>query len=334
MDSVGLKKDTKNKGKGKNNQSLHNAKRSKNDEFYTSFNTIAEEVDHYREQLQGKRILCNCDYDATLGTGYKELYNETDGILIEDSDFGNGLTCNFAKYFIGKIKLDIKNGTHDWNIKSLTASGINPLNEKGTRFQDIDYNKYDIVITNPPFSLFGEFLSLMQVHNMQFLIIGNKNAIIRKDVFPLIKDNRVWLGYSQPKDFITPDGQPTNKVNGLCRWFTNLNVEKRNQRLMLLDDFDLKDYPKYDNYDAIEVSKVRMIPDYDGLIGVPITFIDKFNPDQFEILGLFARFNEKDLQDFQIVGKKVHNNSEKPLWNGPIINGNAKYSRIIIRKRV
>lgn len=144
----------------------------------------------------------------------------------------------------------------------------------------------DIVCTNPPFSLFGEFVDAIMTHNKQCLIIGNKNAFAYKGIFKMVKENKIWVGYTQPKDFRLEDGSTTKKINGLARWFTNLTVNKSNEKLILTKTYNAIDYPKYDNYDAIEVSKVVNIPkDYDGVMGVPITFIDKYNPEQFEILG-------------------------------------------------
>ena len=164
----------------------------------------------------------------------------------------------------------------------------------------------DVVITNPPFSLFREFVDWIMNEKKQFLIIGNKNAYTYKQIFTLIKNNRIWIGYEQPKDFRLEDGTISKKVNGLCRWFTNLNSSRRNEELVLTKTYDEIDYPVYDNYEAINVDKVVDIPkDYKEVMGVPITFIDKYNPKQFEIL---------DLQR-------------------PDLDGKTKYARIIIKRR-
>lgn len=175
-------------------------------------------------------------------------------------------------------------------------------------------------------------------YGKQCLIIGNKNAVIYKGFFPLIKENKIWLGYTQPKDFRLEDGSTTKKVNGLARWFTNLTVNKSNEELVLTKTYNAIDYPKYDNYDAIEVSKVVNIPkDYDGVMGIPITFIDKYNPDQFEILGWFGKSKECDLENGLIHGEMTEYIDSKThaikTWRGPTINKKTKYFRVLIRRK-
>ena len=148
----------------------------------------------------------------------------------------------------------------------------------------------DIVVTNPPFSLFREYVRTLMEHKKKFIIIGNKNSITYKEFFPLLKDNKVWIGYESPSEFNTPEGV-TKKINGLSRWFTNLDIEKRHEKLILWKKYTPEEYPKYDNYDAINVNKVADIPvDYDGVMGVPITFLDKYCPEQFEIVNAMNRF--------------------------------------------
>jgi hypothetical protein len=155
------------------------------------------------------------------------------------------------------------------------------------------------------------------------LIIGNKNAIVYKEVFSFIREDRLWLGYTSPQEFLLPDGTTSKQVQGLCRWFTNLDTSKRHEELTLYKHYTPKEYPKYDNYDAIDVSKVVEIPmDYDGVMGVPITFLDKYNPKQFEIIGLIAG-NIKGLAG---IPSKINK-------DGPYINGKLRYGRILIRKR-
>ena len=180
----------------------------------------------------------------------------------------------------------------------------------------------DIIVTNPPFSLFREYVDQLMKYEKKFLIIGNKNAIAYKEVFRYIKDDNMWLGYSYPSEFLTASGEITKKMNGLTRWFTNLPVSKRNEDLILYKkyykteedknnpNYTNPDYPKYDNYDAIEVSKVVDIPiDYDGVMGVPITFLDKYT----------------------ILGADDH----RVAWRGrgPDLNGKTLYRRLIIRRR-
>lgn len=162
----------------------------------------------------------------------------------------------------------------------------------------------DIVVTNEPFSLFREYVGTLMQHGKKFLIIGNKNAITYKEFFPLLKENKVWIGYSSPSEFDTPNGM-TKKINGLTRWFTNLDIQKRHEKLILWQRYydddgnplpDVEErYPHYFNYDGINVDKVADIPtDYQGVIGVPITFLDKYNPEQFEIVGMSATAETMD----------------------------------------
>ena len=181
----------------------------------------------------------------------------------------------------------------------------------------------DIVITNPPFSLFREYVAQLMEYNKQFLIIGNKNAITYKEIFPLLKNNDIWLGYESATNFNTPDGIE-KKLNGLTRWFTNLDISKKHEDIILYRTYNTTDYPKYDNYDAINVNKVSEIPaDYSGIMGVPITFMDKYNPEQFEIL---------DARDYANKDKKNKNTYLIKDADGTI-KGKAIYARILIKKR-
>ncbi len=192
----------------------------------------------------------------------------------------------------------------------------------------------DIIITNPPFSLFREYVDQLIKHNKKFLIIGNKNAITYKETFKLIKSNKLWLGYTSPDDFIGPDGKPTGNMQGLTRWFTNLDVKKRHEKFILYKTYkgDEKDYPKYDNYDAIEVSKVKDIPmDYDGVMGVPVTFLDKYNPEQFEIIGS-SRELGKPMKEIAKKGTYVQGGPRFYLSNGNRTYRRL-YDRLVIRKK-
>lgn len=192
----------------------------------------------------------------------------------------------------------------------------------------------DIVVTNPPFSLFREYVSTLIQHGKKFLIIGNKNAITYKEFFPLLKENKVWIGYSSPSEFDTPNGM-TKKINGLTRWFTNLDIQKRHEKLILWqryyddDGNPLPDaeerYPHYDNYDAINVDRVADIPvDYKGVMGVPITFLDKYNPDEFKILGYTAK-------DMGVDCLKFYEDLEQSLNCGPFLRNmkSARFSPMI-----
>jgi hypothetical protein len=202
----------------------------------------------------------------------------------------------------------------------------------------------DIVVTNPPFSLFREYISQLIEYDKKFLVIGNINAITYKEIFKVIKDNKLWLGvtnfndgmyFEVPQDFVYSDtykferereGKKVSRVPGVC-WFTNIPHKKRNEDILLYKKYygNESEYTTYDNYDAIEVSKVKDIPvDYDGLMGVPITFLDKFNPNQFEIIWTTDRGGDGMLEDY----KKKHDR-----FDSPVVNGKGIYKRIIIKKK-
>jgi hypothetical protein len=193
----------------------------------------------------------------------------------------------------------------------------------------------DIVVTNPPFSLFIPYVEQLIKYNKKFLIIGNKNAITYKEVFPLIKDNKLWLGYTSPKEFIQPDGDEPKSMTGLTRWFTNLEIKKRKEDLLLYKKYNAKDYPKYDNYDAINVDKVKNIPmDYYGVLGVPITFLDSYNPNQFEILGITQR-NDDPYKIKYYTTNEYHNANDLNARGVILVNGKPKsvYARILIKRK-
>ena len=295
------------------NTNLSNAKRAKNDEFYTQLSDIENELKHYKNHFAGKVVYCNCD-DARESNffrffqkkfndyGLKKLittsYNENGhgSVLVYEGDTnGNG------KLDDNEVKVSELKGNGDFRSEEC----IELLKES------------DIVVTNPPFSLFREYIATLVQYDKKFLVIGNKNAITYKEIFPLIKENKLWLGYYCPNEFRLPNGDTTKKVNGLCRWFTNLDIKKRHEEIILYKKYNEEEFPKYDNYDAIEVSKVCEIPkDYDGIMGVPITFLDKYNPSQFEIVGIA--------------------NSARWIGSYPcytIINGRKIYNRILIKRK-
>lgn len=182
-------------------------------------------------------------------------------------------------------------------------------------------------MTNPPFSLFREYVATLVEHGKKFVILGNKNAITYKEIFPLLRDDKVWLGFTSPSDFTIPGEGTTKQVNGLCRWYTNLDIKKRHEDLILYRRYadDPSKYPKYDDYDAIEVSRVKDIPeDHYDVTGVPITFMDRYNPGQFNIVGC----SESEGRGFS-----------NGLWNPesgitqPTIGGRGIYKRLFIRRR-
>ena len=311
------------------NNNLHNAKRAKNDEFYTRLEDIEKEMCHYREHFRGKVVYCNCDdpieseftrYFAhkfedwglkkLISTGYKES--------------GHGVMYVYEGDKNGNLVPD----RSEWKITELQGNGDFRSEECVELLKQAD-----IVVSNPPFSLFREYVAQLIEYGKEFLIIGNKNAITYKEIFPLIKENKLWLGISFPNEFILPNGEITKTVSGLCRWFTNLTHDKRNKPLDLVQKYDPRYYPKCDNYDCIECSKVMDIPvDYDGVIAVPITFLDKYCPNQFRILGIACGNSWANYKD---ILKLLNFNPNMKYGGGlgsPILNGKATYARLLIQK--
>ncbi len=284
-------------------QSLLKANKIKDDEFYTLYEDIASEVSLYNKQLKGKRILCPCDWDESYNEEmvYKEedfisssdLYNAGGAIKKINIKASKGkiekelslIRCNFVKYLVAHAEA--------YNIKSISVSGYNPATGKGVKFQDVDYSKYDLVITNPPFSQFREFIDTMFNNKMKFLVIGPLTAITYRDIFNHIKDNKMWLGYATQlsgfrllDDTLVLSKNPEGSVPRACKWYTNLDVAYRHDRMILTENYSPDKYPNYYNYSGINVEKTNKIPyDYAGVMGVPITFLTKYNPEQFKIIG-------------------------------------------------
>lgn len=324
-----------------NNGNLGAARRAKNDEFYTQLTDIEKELRHYRKHFKDATVLCNCDdpfesnFFKYFVLNFKRLELKK---LIATCYEGSAV----AEYRDGKAKpyKAVVTTVHDTtgdggvdmeDVRNLFELGENELVElEGNGdFRSEEclalLDEADIVVTNPPFSLFREYVAVLMEHEKKFVIVGNKNAITYKEIFPLLKDDVVWLGCESPCEFFTPGGM-TKKVNGLTRWFTNLDIKKRHEELILVKKYagHEDEYPKYDNYDAIEVSKVADIPlDYDGVMGVPITFMDKYNPEQFEIVGGTA--NGQVPNAMKIGHYRTYNN--------PVIGGRKVYQRILVRSK-
>lgn len=272
-------------------KNFHAAKRNKNDEFYTQRKDIEIEVKFYEDQLKGKVVFCNCN----------------DG----NSQFFHFFTENFERLQLAGLLIGQGDFRSDENIELLKKS--------------------DIVVTNPPFSLFREFIAQLVKYGKKFLVIGNLNAVAYKDIFPLFKKSEICLGQSvrsRKLEFEVPEEYPLNSaynridengnkfilVNGI-RWFTNF-VNKK-PYLVLTKKYSKEEYPYYDNYDAININKIKDIPcDYSGAMGVPITFLDKYNPEQFDILGLTSGRNEIDG-----IKTKIYNNPKQVNKNGSVTNG-------------
>lgn len=291
------------------NKNLNKAKEAKKDEFYTQLEDINNELKHYREHFRGKTVLCNCDDPRVSNFFTYFAYNfEFLGLkkLIttcyknQDVDLFSQGKCEKAVYLVYEGD---KNGNHTPDADEI---GVMPLKGDGDfRSQEcIELLKEaDIVVTNPPFSLFREYVAQLMEYDKKFLIIGHQNAISYKEIFPLIMQNKIWLGtsiHSGDRKFWVPDtyelraagcgvdetGKKYIRVKGV-RWFTNLDYKERHEDIILYKSYTNKEYPTYINYNAIEVRKTAEIPlNYEGLMGVPITFLDKYNPEQFEIIGI------------------------------------------------
>lgn len=295
------------------NASLHRAKRVKNDEFYTRLTDIEKELQHYKDFFRGKVVYCNCD-DARVSNFFKyfsinfEILGLKKLITTGYKADGNGVMLEYNGYSNRNRKVD----DNEIVVTELKGDGDFRSEECVELLKQAD-----VVVTNPPFSLFREYVAQLVEYGKQFLIIGNMNAITYKEIFPLIKDNKIWLGVNgvnkdwyfhitdEFKEHVVKEkkeGSAWKVVNGevmgraqAC-WFTNIPHSKCNIPLDLYKKYNPKDYPKYDNYDAINVDKVANIPmDYDGVIGVPITFLDKYCPTQFEIVKFRKGDDDKDL---------------------------------------
>ncbi len=318
---------------------LRDARRQKKDEFYTQLSDIENELRHYKSHFKGKTVLCNCD-DPRVSNffHYFAMNFEAFGLhrLIttcyknQDADL---FSQNDSEQAVWLEYWGDKNGNR---VPDPEEIGIKPLKGDGDfRSQEcIELLKQaDIVVTNPPFSLFREFLAQLIEYDKQFLIIGNMNAVTYKEVFPLVQANKVWFGasiHSGDREFGVPQDYPLNaagwrvdeegrkfiRVKGV-RWFTNLDIPKRHDPLLLYRTYSPELYPQYDNYPAINVDKTADIPlDYDGIMGVPITFLDKYCPDQFEIVGL-----DRYVPDNPHYGHRF------------TLQGKETYARILIRRR-
>lgn len=308
------------------NENLHKAKDAKNDEFYTRIEDVAEELRHYKKHFAGKVVLCNCD-DPTWSAFWRYFHLNFAELGLKKliSTHYDRTEPTYKMEYEGRDDNDVEVG-----VKTPLEGNGDFRSEECLALLD----ECDIVVTNPPWSMFREYVSLLVEHKKQFVIIGNKNSITYKEFFPLLKDNHVWIGYMSPSEFDTPSGM-TKKVAGLGRWFTNLDIQKRHEKLILwqryydddgnpLPDADER-YPHYDNYAAINVDRVADIPaDYKGIMGVPITFMDKYNPDEFKILGYTAK-------DMGVDCLKFYEDLEQSLNCGPFLRNmkSARFSPMI-----
>ena len=309
------------------NKNLHKANKEKNDEFYTMLSDIEAELQHYEHHFKDKVVYCNCD-NPEWSNFWKYFKDNFERL---------GLKRLIATYY------DNDNQVYRTDLINDTKNELNRFPLKGNgdfRSQEcIDILKEaDIVVTNPPFSLFREYVGQLMKYQKKFLIIGNMNAITYKEFFPLLKDNKVWIGvtiHSGDREFRVPDSYPLQaagyridnygnkyiRVKGV-RWFTNLKNQYNCEYIKLFKPYNPIDYPKYDNYDAINVDKTKDIPiDYDGVMGVPVTFMDKYCPEQFEIIGISGT----SANPIYIEGKKKSGRF--------YINGKRLYDRILIKRK-
>ena len=334
------------------NKNLSAAKAAKNDEFYTLLTDVSEELKHYREHFRDKVVFCNCD-DPTYSAFWQYFH-----LNFEKLGLRKLISTHYDKTQ-PTYKIEYAGGD-DGNIE---AGIITPLEGNGD-FRNAEcielLKEADIVVTNPPFSLFREYVTQLMEYGKKFVIIGNMNAITYKEFFPLLKENKVWLGYRgntpmtfrmpdyyelKGTSFIGADGHKYAKM-GSCTWYTNLDISKRHEPLILWKQYTQEEYPKYDNYDAINVDRVSEIPcDYDGVMGVPITFLDKYCPEQFEIVGqgqgnLYRLLTEKGLSqqfvdDYYKSGQTGSIKENHPVLGYYSASGKPviPYMRILIRRK-
>jgi hypothetical protein len=296
------------------NRSLRAAAGSKKDEFYTQLTDIEKELRHYTKHFENKTILCNCD-DPKVSNFFHYFSHNFEKLKLKKlitTCYKNANADLFSEH-TGEtgIFLEYEGDKNGNRVPDADEIGIHKFNSDGD-FRSEEcvelLKQADVVVTNPPFSLFREYVAQLIAHKKKFVIIGNQNAITYKEIFKLFKEDRVWLGasiHSGDREFGVPEHYPLNaagsrvdshgnrfiRVKGV-RWFTNLDYSERHEDLVLYQTYNKREYPKFDHYDAINVNKTRDIPmDYRGSMGVPLTFLDKFNPEQFEIIDGLNRYS-------------------------------------------
>ena len=322
------------------NTNLNQAARNKNDDFYTQLPDIENELKHYKSHFNDKVVYCNCD-DPTVSKFFHYFSYNFKHLGLKKlitTCYRNQELDLFSQHDAEKaIKLEYDGFRDGDQVPNIEDIGITELEGDGDfRSEEcIELLKQsDIVVTNPPFSLFHEYVTQLIEYEKKFIIIGHQNAITYKEIFPLIKENKMWLGFgfkggaahfiSNYTDYATA----TDRKEGMIRvsgvmWYTNLDHNKRHEEMILYNRYKSEDYPHYDNYDAIEVSYTKDIPeDWPGVMGVPITFLTKYNPNQFEIVGM-----AEDNGRHQSGG----------VWLGGslkcMVEGKAKFKRVFIRNR-
>ena len=307
------------------NKNLTTAKNAKNDEFYTQLTDVSKELVNYKHHFKDKVVFCNCD-DPTCSAFWKYFHLNFAELGLKKliSTHYDRKKSTYRMEYVGGDDNDIEVG-----VKTPLEGNGDFRNQECLDLLD----ECDIVVTNPPFSLFREYVAALMEHEKKFIILGNMNALTYKEIFPLFKNNQIWYGasiHSGDRKFYVPDDYPLKasgcgideegkrfiKVKGI-RWFTNLDYPARHEKLILWKNYTPKEYPKYDEFDAINVDKYAEIPcDYDGIMGVPITFMDFYIPEQFEIIWL--------------------DGIDVTKWygSGPLLDGKKKYRRLFIRRSV
>lgn len=317
------------------NANLHKAKNEKNDEFYTQLTDVAEELKHYKEHFKDKIVFCNCD-DPTWSAFWKYFHLNFKALGLKKliSTHYDKTEPTYKMEYTGGDDNDIEVG-----VKTPLEGNGDFRNQECLDLLD----ESDIVVTNPPFSLFREYVAVLMEHEKKFVILGNMNAITYKEIFPLLKDNVIWLGnksLNQDMYFYVPDerkkwllankkeGSAYKIIDGVVMgrlasacWYTNLDHAKRHEKLVLWKNYNAQDYPKFDNFDAINVNKIAEIPvDYNDIMAVPITYLDKHNPSEYDIVGCTYSYG-------------IPNGWDKNTNMNPVIDGKTIYKRILIRKK-
>ncbi len=311
------------------NKNLHKAKMKKNDEFYTQISDIEKELKYYKQHFKGAVVFCNCD-DPEYSNFWKYFHLNFEHLGLKK------LITTHYDVNVPTYKMEYEGG----NDNDTSIGKVTPLKQNGD-FRSPEcielLEQSDVVVTNPPFSIAREYyIPLIMEYNKKFVVIGDLNWIIYKNIFPLLKDDVMWLGYNTVKEFITPGGSIKKFGNKL--WYTNVDIAKRHEILDLIEHYSPEKYVHYENYDGINIDKTLDIPvDYYGVMGVPISFLEKFCPEQFEIIGFGSGYLG---QSIGITGiPKKH----KAMMKGHsatgdlymMVDGKPKvpYGRILIRRK-
>ena len=348
------------------NKNLNAAAKAKKDKFYTQLEDIENELRHYRDFFAGKVVFCNCDdpFESNFFKYFAAKFNDLELKKLictsyADSPIVGGeislFDSNKTAYMVEVTELKDWNGDGGEDLDDVKFAIEHGIYNVTTLKGDLNYcagdfrsaelvillRQVDVVVTNPPFSVFREFVAQLIDYDKKFLILGNKNALTYKEIFPLIKENKLWVGFTPmsreiyfdvPQDYIDEgldagkdrsivihDGRHMARSQSI--WYTNIETPKRYWELDLWKEYSPEDYPRYDNYDAIEVSKTAEIPvDYFGVMGVPITFLDKYCPNQFEIVGCTYSYGD------------FGGHKDGTSW-GAKIDGKDIYKRLFIRRR-